>query len=118
MWWKTVLDLILKPITKPIEARRRKRYAAHLKYALERLERPTHYDLDPTDRKYKIEIVHWLLNYYCTTPYPEYILYCNDTPEAKLKKLLSKSTRDIILRDYVFIKVLYGWKENRRIEGF
>jgi len=93
---------------------KRRKYISNLEYVLHRLQNPHHDDLDDRDRKYKIEAVQWLQEYYKGN----YDFLSDGPPEVKLKKILSKPTRDVTLRDHVFTKVLYYWKEHHRVEGF
>lgn len=93
---------------------RRKKFISNLEYVVARLQSPHHKDLDERDRQYKIEAVKWLIEYYRGTP--DFV--ADGSPETKLKKLLSKPTRDVTLRDHVYTEVLYYWKEHRRVEGF
>jgi hypothetical protein len=92
----------------------RRKYIRNLEYVIARLESPHHDDLDERDRKYKLEAVFWLREYYSGNS--DFI--ADGPPELKLKKILSKPTRDVTLRDHVFTKVFYYWKEHRRVEGF
>lgn len=94
--------------------RNREKYEARLKYAIKRLKSPYHDDIDTRDRKYRLEAVKWLYLYYMGEP--DFV--SDGPPETKLRKILSKPTRDVTLRDHVYTKVFYYWKEYKRVEGF
>lgn len=108
-------------VTKPLELlsahfkkRRNRIHIKHLRYAMTRLMKPYHDDIDERDREYRLEAVNWLHQFYLGNP--DFV--GDGPPEIKLKKILSKPTRDVTLRDHVYTKVFYYWKEYKRVEGF
>lgn len=94
--------------------RRRNKILSNLSYVIARMKAPHHEDVDKCDTKYRLEAVCWLYEYYKGTP--DFV--ADGPPDVKLKKILSKPTRDVSLRDHVFTRVFYYWKEHRRVEGF
>lgn len=113
-WIKEPIGIIFGPAKKWLREWQRNKYISRLEYAIERLKFPHHDDLDIRDRRYKIEAVEWLHAYYLG----DSDFVADGPPELKLKKILSKPTRDVTLRDHVYTKVFYHWKECRRVEGF
>jgi hypothetical protein len=113
-WITRPISLVLSPIKNWLREYQRRKYCAHLEYAITRLSNPHHDDLDSRDRRYKVEAVKWLHAYYLG----DSDFVADGPPELKLKKILSKPTRDVTLRDHVYTKVFYYWKEHRRVEGF
>lgn len=107
-------EVLIDPIKDILRERRRRKYISNLEYVLHRLNHPHHDDLDSRDRRYKIEAVRWLQEYYRGN----YDFLTDGPPDVKLEKILSKPTRDVTLRDHVYTKVLYYWKEHKRVEGF
>ena len=104
----------VEPIRDIWRARKCRKYISNLEYVLHRLNHPHHNDIDDKDRRYKIEAVRWLREYYQGNP--DFV--ADGPPETKLMKILSKPTRDVTLRDHVYTKVFYYWKEHKRVEGF
>lgn len=103
-----------KCLKKHIASKKREHYVRHLNYAMRRLREPYHNDIDDRDRKYRFEAVQWLYLYYIGDS--DFI--ADGPPETKLKKILSKPIIDVTLRDHVYTKIFYYWKEHKRVEGF
>lgn len=102
-----------KFLRKKFDNYKKKRYISRLKYAMSRLSNPFHDDIDPRDRKYRLEAVRWLLCYY----EGDTDITAEGPPSLKLEKVLAKPTRDVTLRDHVFTKVLYYWDKHKLVEG-
>lgn len=107
-------SIFVDPIRDLRRKQQRKKYIKRLEYALSRLMFPYHRDVDDTDLEYRAEAVRWLIAYYNG----QHDAVADGPPELKLKKTLSKPSRDITVRDHVLAKVLYYWAENHRVEGF
>lgn len=102
-----------KFLKKRIAKYKTERYLSRLKYAMVRLEKPFHDDIDPRDREFRLEAVKWLFFYYKG----DSDIIAEGPPDLKLEKVLAKPTRDVTLRDHVFAKVLYYWTKHKLVEG-
>ena len=90
------------------------KYAIRLKYTHDRLKDPHHDDMEEDVRKYRIEIVGWLLLFYSGSVEAA----GEGTPEQRLFKLLRKPPKYFNARDQVYSHVLHSWTTYKRIEGF